>query len=136
MDFLGVPYPIFNNDAAGIFYTERGLNAIKADLLCLLLTNPGERVMLPDFGVGLRDFIFEPNDSILREQVRQRINTQITKFEPRINIQSIEIGVISDQDLISELDDSERILNIKIMFFDPQNIKEVQELRLQVPLSN
>lgn len=50
MQILGCPYPIARNPL-GLLKTATGTAAIKGDLLQLLLTNPGERVMLPTFGV-------------------------------------------------------------------------------------
>lgn len=39
----------------------------------LLFTAPGERVMRPEFGVGVRSLVFEPADSALREVAAQRV---------------------------------------------------------------
>ena len=70
MKFLGAPYPIIKHPR-GFFHTQSGIDQVKADLLILLLTNPGERVMLPDFGAGLNRLMFEPNDSILVLQTKE-----------------------------------------------------------------
>ena len=48
-DFAGMGYPIVTNPK-GYFPVTKGVDLIKGDLLCLLLTNPGERVMMPQFG--------------------------------------------------------------------------------------
>jgi phage baseplate assembly protein W len=48
MNFLGAPYPIIKSPR-GLLRTQSGINQIKSDLLVLLLTEPGERVMLPEF---------------------------------------------------------------------------------------
>ena len=57
MKFKGMPYPIVP-DARGLLHTQSGIDQIKADMLSLLLTNPGERVFLPTYGTPLRKFIF------------------------------------------------------------------------------
>ena len=62
-DFLGSPYPIVKNPL-GYFATQSGVNQIKADLLALLMTNQGDRTILPQYGCNLRQFLFEPADSI------------------------------------------------------------------------
>lgn len=137
MDFLGAPYPIIKT-SRGLLATQSGINQIKSDLLCLLLTNPGERVMLPEFGTPLRELLFEQNDSVLVEQARQVISNAIKKWEPRVTIDAININVgpgdlnLNSQDLKQDLD---YILSIQIMFFDPENIKELQELKLEIPLA-
>jgi phage baseplate assembly protein W len=134
--FAGAPYPIRKN-SRGLFHTENGINQIKADLLILLLTNPGERPMLPTFGTPLKQLIFEPNDETLAEQARQMIINSIKTWEPRITVQEIEVTNSFDQDLDPNDDKTEvdNILGIRIMFFDPQDIKEIQELKLEIPLA-
>lgn len=125
-------------NSQGFFYTESGVNQIKSDLLILLLTNPGERVMLPQFGTPLRSLAFEPNDAMLRQKAKNMIVSSIKKFEPRVVIQHIEVTSKLDELSMNAQDDrseAESVLMIKIIFFDPQNIKEVQELKLEVPLS-
>jgi phage baseplate assembly protein W len=134
--FLGAPYPV-TKDAMGYFRKQGGVEQIKSDLLILLLTNPGERVMLPDFGTGLRDLIFEPNDATLHTRARDLIINAIAKWEPRITVDQVE--VLSNVDDTSlNFDDNrneeESILMIRILFLDPDNIQTVQELSLEVPL--
>jgi phage baseplate assembly protein W len=40
-------------------------DALRGQLVNVLFTSPGERVDLPDFGCGLFDLVFEPNDELL-----------------------------------------------------------------------
>lgn len=135
--FKGFPYPIVGNPK-GLIASDSGINQIKSDLLILLLTNPGERVMLPDFGTPLKKFLFEQNDTILIEQVRQTIINSIDRWEPRITVNQLEVtttninGSLNTQDNLEEIGN---LLMIRIVFVDPQNIKEVDELVLQLPLS-
>ncbi len=135
-DFMGCPYPVRTNPR-GLFHTQSGINQIKADLLILLMTNPGERVMLPEFGTPLKRLVFEPNDETLADQARQMIINSIKTWEPRITVENIEVYNSFDQDLSPEdnLVEVDHILGIRIRFFDPQNIKDVQELKLELPLA-
>jgi len=136
MKFLGCPYPIVKNPR-GLLRTQNGMSQVKSDLLVLLLTQPGERVFLPDFGTPLRDLLFEPNDSEVEERARSMIIQSISTWEPRITVDNIFINYNIEDDLSSEDDrtESEHVLGITIRFFDPENINEVQELRLEVPLA-
>ena len=136
-NFQGVPYPV-RRHPQGLLHVQSGVNQIKSDLLVLLLTNPGERVFLPTFGTPLRRLVFEQNDISLQETARQMIINSIKTWEPRIVVQQIEVtNTISDADLNSNDDKSEldNILSIKIVFVDPQQLTEVQELKLEIPLS-
>ena len=56
----------------------------------LLLTNPGERVMIPSFGVGMLRYLFENFDETTYAQIRNKINEQTRIFMPYITIHNIE----------------------------------------------
>ena len=136
--FLGAPYPIATTPK-GYLPSISGVDTIKADLLQLLLTYPGSRVMLPAFGTRLKDLIFEPNDIILRDRARDMIIDAISQWEPRIAVEAIEVSSNVENDFLSNEDDyseREHILGIRILFKDPQNITTIQELVLEVPLQN
>jgi phage baseplate assembly protein W len=136
-DFSGLAYPILTTPK-GYFPVTKGTDLIKGDLLCLLLTKPGERVMMPSFGTPLHKLLFDPNDSILADRAKQMIIDSIKKWEPRVTIKAIEVSTAVDRDFLNKNDDyteMEHVLGIRIMFVDPQDIQSVQELVLQVPLN-
>lgn len=132
MEFLGMPYPIVRHPL-GLLRTQSGINQIKSDLLVLLLTEPGERVMLPGFGTPLKRLMFEPNDPSLAEAARNAIIDSIRNWEPRIRVTDIEVAN-SSSGMDSSEDDSGNVLMIRISFTDFNNIREIQELKLEVPL--
>jgi len=138
MDFRGAPYPITKHPR-GLLRTQRGANQVKSDLLCLLLTEPGERVMLPTFGTPLKQFFFEQNDSVIVERVREAIANSIRTWEPRIAVTAIDVTNSSSdmRDSLSPLesgDSTGHVLMIRIMFTDFNDIRSVQELKLEIPL--
>jgi len=53
---------------------------VRDELLQLLLTAPGERLYLPDFGGGVRRLVFEPASEALRGVVKARITSALTRF--------------------------------------------------------
>jgi len=133
--FFGCPYPITKNPR-GLLATQNGIQQIKSDLLVLLLTNPGERVMLPGFGTPLRRLMFEQNDETVIMMARQMVIDSIKTWEPRVTVQQLHVGFADDDDLHPHEEGSkEHILSIKIDFVDPENIREVQNLILEVPLA-
>jgi phage baseplate assembly protein W len=136
-NFLGVPYPV-RKTPQGFFWSQGNIDQIKSDMLCLLLTNPGERVMNPTFGTPLRKLIFEQNDAALRLKAKNMITNSIKRWEPRIAVKNIEVKSTVDKTSLNKDDNktqTDHILFIRIIFVDPQNIKEVQELILEVPLA-
>lgn len=137
MKFLGHPYPVIRHPN-GFLRTQFGVEQIKADLLSLLLTHPGERVFLPTFGTPLKTLIFDPNDQTLQDKARQMIIASIQTWEPRIAVQQIEVSNVVDESSLNPADaliDLEHILFIRIVFYDPDNIADVQELKLEMPLA-
>lgn len=64
---------------------------VKNDILQLLNTIPGERVMRPTFGVNLRNFVFEQLVSADLSLLESHIVEQLTVHEPRVDVQNIEL---------------------------------------------
>lgn len=60
---------------------------VKQNFKNLVLTNPGERIMNPDFGVGIRRFLFEQNVDSVVDILNKRIKQQVSKYMPYIEIQ-------------------------------------------------
>jgi hypothetical protein len=134
--FLGLQYPLVKT-ARGVLAQKSGVDQIKADLLQLLLTNPGERVMMPLYGTPLRKLVFEQNDAALEIQAKQMISDAIVNWEPRVVITQIQVTSQFDKDDLSPLDtkeDADAILGVKIDFVDPDNISEIESLVLEVPI--
>lgn len=65
---------------------------IKQNFKMLILTNPGERVMNPDFGVGIKQFLFENFQSDVYARIDSKIREQAQRYLPVVSIQSIEFG--------------------------------------------
>lgn len=135
--FLGFPYPIRKN-SRGYFYSQSDINQIKSDMLILLLTSPGERVMNPRYGTPLKELFFEPNDPRLATEARRMIINSLKRWEPRIALQNVEVSSKTEANDLNDLDDKselQHILFIRIKFVDPTDIQSIQELTLEVPLS-
>lgn len=136
MKFIGLQYPLVKNPR-GLLAQKNGVDQIKADVLQLLLTNPGERVMLPNYGTPLRKLIFEPNDDGLIAEAKKIISDSINAWEPRIVITNIEVSNKINNNLLNEYDtkeETDNILYINIKFVDPENISIIEELTIQRPL--
>lgn len=64
MDTTGPAFP-FTIDNLGRVATQTGDASLRARIIQVLLTSPGERVNQPEFGCGLRELLFDPNNEIL-----------------------------------------------------------------------
>jgi uncharacterized protein len=87
----GWSFPVSKGDDAEIRMVEDAEDVRQAILL-ILETEPGERVMRPDFGAGLRSLVFEPMSSRLLALIRYRVEQALTTWEPRITLQHVEIS--------------------------------------------
>jgi phage baseplate assembly protein W len=64
---------------------------IEQAIQIILLSARGERPMLPAFGAGLRDQVFEPNSPPTHRSVEQAVRKALVDWEPRILLQSVEV---------------------------------------------
>lgn len=66
----------------------------------ILLTARGERVMLPEFGAGLRDFVFEPNSESVRARIAEAVRNALVDWEPRINLERVKVTVGDENNVV------------------------------------
>jgi len=99
--YINIDFP-FSDSPNGYYFklNDNDKDAIKSDLLHLLLTNKGERLYLPDFGSDLRKYIFEPNDSITHDQIKDNLNETIKRYIPNLLINEISFRNDNIQELI------------------------------------
>jgi len=62
---------------------------IEESIYLILSTSVGQRLMLPDFGCGIHDLVFAPNNSATLAAVAQRVRRALVSFEPRIDVLAI-----------------------------------------------
>jgi phage baseplate assembly protein W len=66
--------------------------SVRQAIMLLVSTSPGERVMRPDYGCSLRRLLFAPNDDTTAGLAIHYVRTAIERFEPRVEILSIDAG--------------------------------------------
>ena len=96
--FLGKGWsfpPTFDN-ASGEVQMLTGEDDIQSSLRVLLATKLGERVMQPLFGCNLDAMVFELLDTTLKTEMKNLVERAILFFEPRINIDKIDIDSRND----------------------------------------
>jgi|TARA_Y100000034_G_C6840121_1_gene379988 phage baseplate assembly protein W len=78
----------------GLITTYKELATQK--LKMLLLTNPGERIMNPDFGVGLKSYFFELAGPDTYAAINDRIVSQVSRYLSFIQIDKIDFSAPED----------------------------------------
>ncbi len=90
----GLAFPLAPIDAALV--VAEGAEKVRQSITIILDTEPGERVMRPTFGCGLRRYLMKPNTASTRELIRHDVSDAIALWEPRIRLQ--EVSVIPGND--------------------------------------
>lgn len=93
----GISFPFRFNARGGVFTSSTSGDApkIRESIRQILTTEPGDRVMEPDFGCRLRDIIFEPLDSTVVSIIRRRIKQALDRFETRAEVEEMSISISS-----------------------------------------
>jgi phage baseplate assembly protein W len=74
-----------------------GPEKIRESIWIILSTARGERVMLPDFGCGIHDLVFQPNTAALRGQVQVKVRDALLRWEPRIDVLAVQVDTPPEQ---------------------------------------
>jgi phage baseplate assembly protein W len=86
--------PLIVDDVDGPYRLIRDYTSLaKQNLKMLLLTVPGERIMDPEFGVGLKRYFFEQNSPRTYTTINDRILRQTQRYLPFINLNTIDFSV-------------------------------------------
>jgi len=82
-------FPLQYSERDGAYKNIEELNVtIKQNFLFLLNTSPGEWPGNPDLGIGVRSFLFENYQSTSFDGLHQRIQDQVSKYMPFLDVRS------------------------------------------------
>ncbi len=96
---VGFGFPLNGNAVFTPTYQTR--DQIKANLVNYLLTNKGERVFNPNFGADLRNLLFENILDTTTDELRSRIQNDISSFFPEVTVKQITFDNIPDSNTIN-----------------------------------
>lgn len=77
--------------ADGRMAWSQGPQNIRESIQLILQTEPGERIMQPNFGAGLGQFLFEANTTATRRLIRARVENALQQWEPRIQLSEVSV---------------------------------------------
>lgn len=94
--------------ANGLAFYNKKFMVIKVDkeliaesITRIIMTNPGERVGQPYFGVGLRNMLFNQIDDDFTAHLETVIQDQCTQYEPRATITKVNVDNLPDENKVS-----------------------------------
>ena len=90
----------FRPDTSGAMTGVGGMELIRQSIAIILDTEPGERIMLPGFGCGLRRYLMEPNALSTRTAMAEDITTAIRLWEPRVRLVDVAVTPGEDPSLV------------------------------------
>jgi uncharacterized protein len=91
-DFLGIGFKFpLQVDARGAIATARHEDRVAESIAFILGTARGERVMLPEFGCGIHQLVFEPSNDLTQGKVAQTVRRALVDFEPRIDVLDVRV---------------------------------------------
>lgn len=71
---------------------------VRDEVLQLILTSPGERLFLPDFGGGARKLVFEPTSDVLRGVTQARLTQAFKKWlGNRCTLQKLDVDFLGER---------------------------------------
>ena len=74
----------------GLQYVD-GPEKVRQSILIILDTEPGERIMRPAFGCGLRRYLMKPNSVATRALIQRDVERALLTFEPRISLNGVAV---------------------------------------------
>tara|TARA_Y100000996_G_C22272069_1_gene540415 strand:- start:220 stop:588 length:369 start_codon:yes stop_codon:yes gene_type:complete len=86
---LTLKIPLSQDSINGFTTLTNFKESIKQNFKMLLLTNPGERIMIPRYGVGLKRYLFTHFDEQTFAEIETKIREQTRIYMPVIEIQEI-----------------------------------------------
>jgi uncharacterized protein len=108
LQFIGTgwSFPPAFDKATGNTTMTTGVEDIFGSLHILFSTTLGERVMRPEYGCNLKDYVFDPVNTAMEAYIKKLVEDAIIYFEPRITLE--KCGV--------DFNDTEGIMWIKVDF--------------------
>jgi hypothetical protein len=90
--FLGTgwTFPVVPG-AGGALGLTGGPEKVAQSIRIILDTEPGERVMRPSFGCGLRRYLMKPNSVATRSLIQTDVEGALVRFEPRISLREVRV---------------------------------------------
>lgn len=85
---------------AGRLPLADGPEKVRQAIAIILDTEPGERLMLPRFGCGLRRFLMQPNTAATRAAMQREIDTALRAWEPRVKLERVDVVPGDDPSLV------------------------------------
>lgn len=96
---VGVDLPFSSPSVFKTTYTTK--DAVRNNLINYFLTEPGERIENPNYGGGLRSFVFEQIAQDNLEDLKENISVKISNNFPLVSVKALDVLTIPDENVIT-----------------------------------
>ena len=110
--------PLRISPSNGFENNQTILQVVQQNLKMLLLTSPGERVMDPNFGVGMRRYLFEQSNANTYASIKVKIKRQVSEYMSFVEIEDV---IFSNEENNSMIKSNGLLVTIKF-FISPVGI--------------
>lgn len=93
----GWAFPTAVNGRGGIALVSQD-EAVARAIRIILSTAKGERRMRPQFGCGIHEYVYSPNNSMTRDIIEHEVREAIGRWEPRVTLQEVTLQTDPLQD--------------------------------------
>ena len=87
----GWPFPVVPAPESHELHYLDGADKVRQSIWTILQTEPGERLMRPAFGCGLRAYLMKPNTAATRSLIKRDVERALASWEPRIDLESVSV---------------------------------------------
>lgn len=126
-DFLGRgwKFPVAVDASGRIAFSEYE-DDVREAIRIILMTSKGERVMQPDFGAGLYDFVFASMTSTNLGRIQRAVEDALVKWEPRVQVTAVNVEPDQGElgKLLINIDYRVRATNTRFNLVFPFYLKE------------
>jgi len=92
----GWAHPVRVNARGGLDWSSEG-QSIEEAIWIVLATPRRSRVMEPEFGCGLHDYVFSPNNANTRAVIAAEVREALIRWEPRIDVLTVTAEPRADE---------------------------------------
>ena len=118
--------PLQFDDTYGYQNVQDVKEAVRFHLTNLILTNPGEKITDPRYGVGIRKYLFENKTIETLSDIKFEIESQVSKYLRYLNLSNV---------VVAESAINQQLINVKL-YYRVDNINLQDVLNIEINLEN
>ena len=115
MSGISPKLPLYIDPVDGIALNKTLKQMTRQNLKMIILTSPGERIMYPKFGVGLRRYLFMNNTQRTLSDINRKIEEQVRAYLPSVRINSIKFLSENGEEMGSSFESSSSSNYVKLV---------------------